>query len=253
MQFVWARQLHSVAEVGHLCLTHFILTWNVLCFIIKLAPTLAFNEGLHPPYQPSPFTHSFILFIKNWMPIIHYKLCVRAKHPVFRLFRTQFQVKHGYVCFAHTLAFPNACINSRYMKSGWLLMRPWGVRHEPEMVLAFQLWGWGWGLWKELYFRTHKVCGFWKNRKDKSITSCKITFCWRPVDATSENNLISVLFSTWKWLCESWDGNSPLKKIRKIEMEIVGKNKDGKLGECFELLIAFILVKTNLSKNLEMR
>lgn len=41
------------------------------------------------------------------------------------------------------------------------------------------------------------------------------------------------------------------KKIRKIEIEITRKNKDGELGECFELLIVFISVKMTLSKNLD--
>lgn len=41
------------------------------------------------------------------------------------------------------------------------------------------------------------------------------------------------------------------KKTRKMEIEITRKNKDGELGECFELLIAFIFVKMNLSKNLK--
>lgn len=36
-----------------------------------------------------------------------------------------------------------------------------------------------------------------------------------------------------------------------MEIEIMRKNKDGELWECFELLIAFIFVKMNLSKNLE--
>lgn len=36
-----------------------------------------------------------------------------------------------------------------------------------------------------------------------------------------------------------------------MEIEITRKNKDGELGECFELLIAFIFVKMNLSKNLK--
>lgn len=31
----------------------------------------------------------------------------------------------------------------------------------------------------------------------------------------------------------------------------MGKNKDGELWECFELLIAFIFAKMNLSENLE--
>lgn len=119
-----------------------------------------------------------------------------------------------------------------------------------------------WALWVSLgaservIFFKHTGLWFLKEQKAESITSCGITFCWRPTEATSENNQISVLFSVWKWLCKTLEGNTPLKrrgkkKARKMEIEIMRKNKDGELWECFELLIGLIFVKMNVSKNLE--
>lgn len=176
------------------------------------------------------------------------------------MFQAQFPHETQLLDLTHVLAFPPLYLDSQiYVK--W-------VDSVASLKKQVCMWAWNhphmWALWvrrgasERVRFFKHTGLWFLKEQKAESITSCRITFCWRPSDATSENNQISVLFSACKWLCETLEGNSPLKRRekktkqnKKMEIEIMRKNKDGELWECFELLIAFVFVKMNLSKNLE--
>lgn len=110
----------------------------------------------------------------------------------------------------------SAGAHSRSIQCEWAWLLPWEGRSacELETVLTVSAVGAAAGFGKSHGFK-HTGLWFLKEQKAKSITSCRITFCWRPIDATSENNQISVLISACKWLCETLEGNTPLKKKNK--------------------------------------
>lgn len=85
---------------------------------------------------------------------------------------------------------------------------PWAYEHVTSP--PFLLWG-----YREKFCFQAQLCGFWKSRKHKNITTYMIVLHWRPTDKTLKITQKCFVFTKWLW-----------KFGRKFSLK---KNKQGKL------------------------
>lgn len=149
----------------------------------------------------------------HWSPTMYCKLWGLEKQLIFQVLRTQFPCGVQLPGFHPGFPFSLLMLTVDLWKVSGLfcsLQKP-GLHVSLKPFSHVSSVGAAEGFGESHIFK-HTGLWFLKEQKAKSITSCRITSCWRPIDVTSENNQISVLFSACKWLCETLKGNSPLKK-----------------------------------------